>query len=83
MIMSPWLRIGAGPVIFLLLLSPNLPAAQSPSPPAPIMRSAYGNKLKLPGLPNGGHINDNLYRGAQPYPEGLQELKKLLHATQL
>lgn len=41
------------------------------------MRSAYGNKLKLPGLPNGGHINDNLYRGAQPHPEGLQELKKL------
>jgi tyrosine-protein phosphatase SIW14 len=78
MIMSPLLRIGAGPVIFVLLMSPKLPAAQSsPSPSTPIMRSAYGNKLKLPGLPNGGHINDNLYRGAQPHSEGLQELKKL------
>jgi tyrosine-protein phosphatase SIW14 len=78
MIMSPLLRIGAGSVIFLLLMSPNLPAAQSsPSRSTPIMRSAYGNKLKLPGLPNSGHINDNLYRGAQPHSEGLQELKKL------
>ncbi|HEY1424947.1 MAG TPA: dual specificity protein phosphatase family protein [Candidatus Acidoferrum sp.] len=41
------------------------------------MRSAYGDKLKLPGLPNGGRITSNLYRGAQPHPDGLQELKKL------
>jgi protein tyrosine/serine phosphatase len=41
------------------------------------MRSSYGDKLKLPGLPNGGRITSNLYRGAQPHPDGLQELKKL------
>jgi tyrosine-protein phosphatase SIW14 len=41
------------------------------------MRSAYGEKLRLPGLPNGGRVNDSLYRGAQPHTAGIQELKKL------
>ncbi len=41
------------------------------------MRSAYGEKLKLPGLHNGGRVNDFLFRGAQPREEGLPELKKL------
>src|SRR5499427_198499 len=53
--------------------------AQNPAPPArtPVMRSAYGEKLKLNGLPNGGKINDSLFRGAQPRGEGLKELKNL------
>ena len=41
------------------------------------MRSAYGDKLRLPGLPNGGRVNDFLYRGAQPHTAGMRELKKL------
>jgi len=41
------------------------------------MRSAYGEKLKLPGLRNGGRVNDFLFRGAQPREEGMPELKKL------
>ena len=47
------------------------PAAQS------VVRSAYGEKLRLTGLPNGGRVNEFLYRGAQPHIEGIPELKKL------
>jgi tyrosine-protein phosphatase SIW14 len=42
-----------------------------------VMTSAYGEKLKIHGIPNPGKINDGLYRGAQPSEEGLEELKKL------
>jgi tyrosine-protein phosphatase SIW14 len=46
--------------------------------PAPSeMRSAYGEKLHIPAIPNSGKINDHLYRGAQPKAQGLPELKKL------
>jgi len=41
------------------------------------MRSAYGEKLRITGIPNTGRINDHLYRGAQPKSQGLAELKKL------
>jgi protein tyrosine/serine phosphatase len=62
-----------------LLLSACAFAQEQSSVPAapPVMRSAYGEKLRLPGLPNGGRVNDVLYRGAQPHTEGIQELKKL------
>jgi protein tyrosine phosphatase (PTP) superfamily phosphohydrolase (DUF442 family) len=43
----------------------------------PVMQSAYGEKLHFTGLPNGGKVNDALFRGAQPHTEGLQELQKL------
>ncbi|HET8964724.1 MAG TPA: tyrosine-protein phosphatase [Candidatus Acidoferrum sp.] len=33
--------------------------------------------MKLDGLPNGGKINDSLFRGAQPREEGIKELKNL------
>jgi tyrosine-protein phosphatase SIW14 len=49
--------------------------AQAPNPP--IVRSAYGEKLKLRGLPNAGKISDSLFRGAQPRAEGFKELKNL------
>ena len=45
--------------------------------PPSVMRSAYGDKLRVPGIPNTGRINDHLYRGAQPRSQGLAELKKL------
>jgi protein tyrosine/serine phosphatase len=41
------------------------------------MHSAYGEKLRIAGVPNSGKINDHLYRGAQPRDPGLVELKKL------
>jgi protein tyrosine/serine phosphatase len=57
-----------------------LPApAQTPAQASstPVLRSAYGEKLKLNGLPNGGKINDSLFRGAQPHADGIQQLKNL------
>jgi len=66
-------------VTMLLFLAKSVCAQEhSRSPAAPsLMRSAYGDKLRLPGVPNGGRVNDFLYRGAQPHPAGMQELKKL------
>jgi protein tyrosine/serine phosphatase len=52
------------------------PTIASPTTPS-VMRSAYGDKLRLTGLPNAGRVNDFLYRGAQPHNQGMQELKKL------
>ena len=66
------------PAWLLLALSASGLRAQAPAAqPAKVIRSAYGEKLKLPGLPNGGKINEVLYRGAQPRFEGFDELKKL------
>jgi tyrosine-protein phosphatase SIW14 len=66
-------------MVLLLLASANTFAQQPPSRSAapPVISSAYGEKLRLPGLRNAGRVNDVLYRGAQPHPAGLQELKKL------
>jgi tyrosine-protein phosphatase SIW14 len=63
---------------FSTLISTAL-CGQTPAqaPNTPIVRSAYGEKLKLSGLPNGGKISDSLFRGAQPRAEGLKELKNL------
>src|SRR5713101_9551082 len=50
-----------------------------PAPPA-IARASFGapaEKLKIAGVPNAGKISDVLFRGAQPSPQGLVELKKL------
>jgi len=43
----------------------------------PVLRSAYGERLQLPGLHNAGKIDDSLFRGAQPRQEGFQQLKNL------
>jgi len=47
-----------------------------PSTPAS-MHSAYGEKLRIAGVPNSGKVNDHLFRGAQPRDPGLLELKKI------
>src|SRR5215475_8881318 len=63
---------------FSTLIS-TAPRAQTPAQAssAPALRSAYGEKLKLNGLPNGGKISDSLFRGAQPRENGMKELKNL------
>jgi protein tyrosine phosphatase (PTP) superfamily phosphohydrolase (DUF442 family) len=53
-----------------------LSAQAGPQPPS-AMRSAYGQKIRIPAIPNTGRINDHLYRGAQPKSQGLAELQKL------
>src|SRR5262245_10167035 len=63
---------------FSTLISTALPAqAPTQASSTPVLRSAYGEKLKLDGLPNGGKISDALFRGAQPRAQGLKELKNL------
>jgi len=63
-------------LLFALFAPCGLGAQSSPADPK-VVRSAYGERLKLPGLPNGGKINEVLYRGAQPRLEGFEQLKKL------
>ena len=68
-------------LLFLVffLFAPLLLCAQQPPLPAPPseMHSAYGEKLRIPFIPNSGRVNDHFYRGAQPKADGLAELKKL------
>jgi protein tyrosine phosphatase (PTP) superfamily phosphohydrolase (DUF442 family) len=65
-------------LLFISFLPRSLSVQEHPQPSAPSeMHSAYGEKLRIPAIPNGGKINDHLYRGAQPRPQGLAELKKL------
>jgi protein tyrosine/serine phosphatase len=65
-------------LVFLASSAPSLLAQSSASATStPVLRSAYGEKLKLAGLPNGGKITDALFRGAQPHTEGMEQLKKL------
>ena len=68
------------PAFIIFSTAISTPAAAQTSPQAsstPVLRSAYGEKLKLSGLPNGGKINDALFRGAQPLAQGIKELKNL------
>jgi protein tyrosine phosphatase (PTP) superfamily phosphohydrolase (DUF442 family) len=37
----------------------------------------WAQPMDLPGLPNLHKVSDDLYRGAEPTPEGVQQLKKL------
>jgi len=68
-------------IISLVLVSvfaARLSAQKQVQPSTPSeMHSAYGEKLRIAGVPNSGKINDHLYRGAQPRDPGLLELKKI------
>ena len=37
----------------------------------------FAEKMVVPGIKNFGKVDEYLYRGAQPKPEGIEELKKL------
>jgi tyrosine-protein phosphatase SIW14 len=60
-----------------LVAVPPLSAQSSPSAPTPVLRQAYGERLRLPGVHNAGKISGSLYRGAQPHAESFEELKAL------
>src|ERR1700720_1068372 len=65
-------------LVFVSVLPAHLFAQTAVQPPvASSMHSAYGEKLRIAGVPNSGKINDHLFRGAQPRDPGLLELKKL------
>jgi tyrosine-protein phosphatase SIW14 len=48
---------------------------QAQEPAAPVRDTAQ--RLDLPGLPNFYRVSEQLYRGGQPLPAGVAELKKL------
>ncbi|GAC1700893.1 MAG: hypothetical protein NVS9B4_03170 [Candidatus Acidiferrum sp.] len=68
-------------ILLASLFSPALPAhlrGQTSSTPSPsTMRSAYAEKIVIPGVNHAGKVTDHLYRGAQPKDQGFAELKKL------
>ena len=72
-------RVSSFPLALLIFcVTAQVHAQNTPQPITPsVMSSAYGEKLKIRGVPNPGKINDGLYRGAQPNEQGLEELKKL------
>jgi hypothetical protein len=51
-------------------------AARRSAVPSPY-QYAVTEKMTVPGIKDFGKMNDYLYRGAQPKPEGIDELKKL------
>ncbi|MGH9602414.1 MAG: fused DSP-PTPase phosphatase/NAD kinase-like protein [Terriglobales bacterium] len=55
----------------------SLSAQQTLAHPSQNVASAAAVKLKQPGLPNFGRVNQRLYRGGQPEPEGYDALRKL------
>jgi protein tyrosine phosphatase (PTP) superfamily phosphohydrolase (DUF442 family) len=62
------------------LSSPSFAQVSSSAAQPEAARSSFGapaEKLNLAGIPRAGKVSDALYRGAQPSPEGLAELKKL------
>jgi protein tyrosine phosphatase (PTP) superfamily phosphohydrolase (DUF442 family) len=64
--------------LLMFCVIPQIHAQDTSQPITPsVMSSAYGEKLKIRGVPNPGKINEGLYRGAQPNEQGLEELKKL------
>jgi len=60
----------------LFLVFPSFALSQNNSSTT-ISPIPLGEKLKLPGVPNAGKINDSLFRGAQLRAEGFEQLKKL------
>jgi protein tyrosine/serine phosphatase len=76
LIFLPALAVCAG-----IAADPTLFAQVSSSAAQPeIARASFGapaEKLNLAGISRAGKVSDALYRGAQPTPEGLAELKKL------
>ena len=59
------------------ILAQGPSAANKTQSPAATMESAYGHKLKVPGINNAGRMNGFLYRGAQPRAQSLAQLKNL------
>ena len=82
----------AGVQIFALITASQTPALPTSAPatatsattaeastaPAPTTRPIeWATPLQHAGLPNLHRVDTGLYRGAQPTPEGIQELKKM------
>lgn len=45
--------------------------------PIALVLSAYGAELQVPGIPNFHQVDEHIYRGAQPSPQGFHNLANL------
>ena len=66
----------AAPYPALAAQSGAVAAAAAAVRPAPVL-PVPAEKLAIAGVSNAGKVNDSLFRGAQPKPEGFAELQKL------
>ena len=64
-------------LLALLAIAPGHLRAQTEAHAAPVIESAYGQRIQLSGIKNAGKINGTLYRGAQPQMPALARLKEL------
>jgi protein tyrosine phosphatase (PTP) superfamily phosphohydrolase (DUF442 family) len=63
---------------FNSLVPQKFQAQEAPAPAAdPRSIRTFGEKLKVPGIPNAGKVTDTLFRGAQPRERGYEQLKSL------
>jgi tyrosine-protein phosphatase SIW14 len=60
--------------LFSAAAAPGSRARQDQSPT--VGQRAFAEKLRVPGVPDFGKVNDFLYRGGQPKVDGLGELKR-------
>ena len=67
------------PLLATLLFLPLHLSSQSTASASaqPVLRVAYGQKLRIAGIPNAGKITDVFYRGGQPGENGLVSLKAM------
>ena len=67
------------PLLATLLFLPLHLSSQSTASASaqPVLRVAYGQKLRIAGVPNAGKITDVFYRGGQPGENGLVSLKAM------
>jgi len=63
--------------ILLVLPLPVFAQTAAPASAPAITQPAFGQKLRISGIPHAGKVTDALYRGAQPKEVGLSELKML------
>jgi len=66
--------LSAAATVFLFLTAACAQSTQNNTPPA---QHSLGSRKNYAGLPNFGEVTPNLYRGAQPGADGLNELKKM------
>ena len=61
----------------VIFVSPSVSSADSVVSNSVARPSTWAVLLEKPGLPNLFRVTDSLYRGAQPAPEGITELKAM------
>jgi len=71
------IRITGLLLVWLVLCLAHAVGQPSKTPKPKDRPAAWAEKLDRPGLPNLHKVDDGLYRGAQPEPEGIRELEKL------